>query len=158
MPLKSQWTEQTALDYLRRWCVQQDRCQSEIRAKLIEHGIFGIDLDHIISLLISDGFIHEERYARNFCRGKFRMLQWGKIKIRQHLKFHQISAYCIRKGMSEISDNEYMDTLRQVLRKKWNLLSLKKDQDTKKKLLNFGIQKGFESNLIYLVLEDLWLE
>ena len=111
-----------ALTRLQRYCAYQDRCHQEVRNKLLELGIFGDDLEEIIYDLIQENFLNEERYARSFARGKFRIKKWGRNRIRQELKMRNISDYCLRKAMTEIEENQYLNVLREVLRKKDNSL------------------------------------
>ena len=145
---KNKWTEEQAVSALRRWCAVQDRCQNEVRTKLIDHQVYGDILERIISQLISEGFINEERFARNYVRGKFRMTNWGRNKIMQGLKMHNISPYCIKRGFLEIDEEEYEEILKKLLSKKWNQLGNKKTPDTRKKLFSYGFQKGYESEII----------
>ncbi len=137
-----------ALDKMQKYCAMQERCQSEIRSKLIEIKIYGEDLESIIAELITDNFLSEERYAKAFVRGKFRMNQWGKTKIKQALQLKKISPYCIKKGMEEITDEAYIETLKEILEKKKNILRESDDFQRNQKLLQYAIGKGFESDLI----------
>jgi len=137
-----------ALDKMQKYCAMQERCQSEIRSKLIEIKIYGDDLESIIAELITDNFLSEERYAKAFVRGKFRMNQWGKTKIKQALQLKKISPYCIKKGMEEITDEAYIETLKELLEKKKNILRETDSFQRNQKLLQYAIGKGFESELI----------
>jgi regulatory protein len=56
-----------------RYCQYQDRCQKEIRNKLYENGASKDDVAELMIELIESKLIDEERYARNFARGKFRI-------------------------------------------------------------------------------------
>lgn len=137
-----------ALDKMQKYCAIQERCQSEIRTKLIEIKIYGEDLESIIADLITDNFLNEERYAIAFARGKFRMKQWGRTKIKQELQMKKISPYCIKKAMQEITDEAYIETLKEVLEKKKNLLNEEDDFKRNYKLLQYALGKGYESELI----------
>ena len=137
-----------ALDKMQKYCAMQERCQSEIRSKLIEIKIYGEDLESIIAELITDNFLSEERYAKAFVRGKFRMNQWGKTKIKQALQLKKISPYCIKKGMEEITDEAYIETLKELLEKKKNILRETDSFQRNQKLLQYAIGKGFENELI----------
>lgn len=137
-----------ALEKMQKYCALQERCQSEIRTKLIEIKIYGEDLESIIAELITDNYLNEERYAMAFVRGKFRMKQWGKNKIKQELQMKKISPYCIKKGMQEITDEVYVETLKNILEKKKNLLQEADDFKRNQKLLQYAIGKGYESELV----------
>ena len=115
---KKYHSKEEALDKLQRYCAYQDRCHQEVRSKLLDLGIYGEDLEEIIVQLISDNFLNEERFARSYARGKFRIKRWGRNRIWQELQKRQISDYCLRKAMEEIDEAEYQKTLWELLEKK----------------------------------------
>jgi len=101
-----------------------------------------------MAALISEDFLNEERFARSFARGKFRMKNWGRVKIKQELKKRKVSDYCIRKGLSEIVDKDYTETMVSLIEKfqKANP-KIDKRQITQKTLAHLQ-RKGFETNLV----------
>ncbi len=139
-------SKQEALLKLQRYCVYQDRCHQEVRSKLLEMSIYGDDLEEIMACLVEENYLNEERFARSFARGKFKMKQWGRIKIRQQLKARQISDYCIKKGLEEILEEDYLANIRLLVSKKLN-------QDTsdqaKQKVAQYLIRKGYETHLVW---------
>lgn len=145
----------TALEKLQKYCAYQDRCHQEVRWKLLELGMYGDDLEEIIADLIMENFLNEERFARSYARGKFRMKGWGKMKITRELKQRQVSAYCIKKGLSEIDNEIYEQKLYQLLEKKNKTLRDKNIFTRRKKLFNYAYQKGYESFLIQKCLQTL---
>ena len=98
-----------ALDRIKSYCALQDRCQWDVLQKLNEWGLQQATKDHILEILITDKFVDEERFSVSFCRGKFRIKNWGKRKITNELKRKQISTICINIGLEEIDDNEEKD-------------------------------------------------
>ena len=58
------------------YCKYQERCHAEARNKLYELGFTTPEVERQIALLIENGVLNEERYARAYARGKFRMLHW----------------------------------------------------------------------------------
>jgi len=142
----SPWTKDQALSNLYKYCAIQERCHQDIRTKLIQHQVYGDELEEIISTLISNGFLNEERFARAYVRGKYRMNLWGKNKIIQGLKLKNISPYCIKKGLSEIEEDEYLEILENLIRKKSKTIKEKNPYAFNKKLSNYLIQKGFGFN------------
>ena len=87
--------------------------------------------------------MNEERYARAFARGKYRIKRWGKNKIILGLKQKQISAYCIKKALTEIDEDEYHRNLVHILDKKTPLIKATNKYEFKKKMHAFLIQKGY---------------
>lgn len=146
---KKTLSQKEALHKLEAYCAYQDRCHKEVRTKLLDLGIYGDELEEIIAELITENFLNEERYARSFARGKFRMKKWGRIKIKRELKMRDIPAYCIKKAMEEIEEEDYEATLREVLEKKNALLKENNWYKRKNKLGQYALQKGYESELVW---------
>lgn len=142
------WSREEAVLNIQKYCAFQERCHQEVRTKLLEHGIFGDLLEEIIADLISNNFLDEERFARTFARGKFRMKQWGKNKIRNELKLRKVSTYSINEAMKEIDDETYLNTLRHLLEKKERTTKFSNQFDRLKKLTDFAMVKGYEYELI----------
>ncbi|MEM1214236.1 MAG: regulatory protein RecX [Bacteroidota bacterium] len=138
---------------LQRYCAYQDRCHSEVRSKLIDLGVYGDTLEEVMAELIIDKFLDEERFARSYARGKFRFKKWGRIRIRQELKFRKISAYCLKKAMAEIDEEEYRTTLQTMLTKKQADYRRKYDEyASRQKAALFAMNKGYESALVWELL------
>ena len=151
-PIKKYTSKADAIVKLQRYCAYQDRCHQEVRSKLIELGIYGQDLEDIIASLIEENFLNEERFARSFARGKFRMKQWGRNRIRQELKMRNISDYCLRKAMEEISEADYLKTLGEVLERRALQIGESNDFEQKGKLAQYAMSRGFEAELVWQVL------
>lgn len=145
---KKSWTLQEAKGKLETFCAYQERCAWEVRRKLFEKGIQGEPVDKLVDELIKDGFLNEERFARSFARGKFRLKKWGKNRIMQELKLRHISPENIRKGISEIDPEEYYDTLLSQTEKKWEKTVEKDSYKKKFKVLQYLMSKGFEQDLV----------
>lgn len=143
----------TALLKMQRFCAYQERSHNEVRSKLIEIGIYGDTIDQILIELIQENFLNEERFAKAFARGKFNVKRWGRNKIKQELKLHKISAYCMKKAMEEISPEDYLHTLEELVRKKSDLIQEEDNYKLRIKLFPYLHQKGYETELINQVLD-----
>lgn len=152
---KKYLTKEEGLSKLQRYCAYQDRCHKEVRTKLLDIGIYGDDLEEIISELIQDNFLNEERFARSYARGKFRMRNWGRMRIRQELKIRNISDYCIKKAMEELEEFDYEGTIDKLIEKKWNTLKEKNEFKKRGKLATYLSGKGYESSLIWKRIKKL---
>lgn len=93
--------------------------------------------------------MNEERFARSFVRGKFRIKKWGKIKITQELKFREISTPVIKLGLSEISEKDYRKTLYELAEKKLEKIQEPNSFKKKKKLSDHLLRKGYENSLVF---------
>jgi len=152
---RTQLSKEDALYHMQKVCAVQDRCSSEIRTRLIEHGVYGEDLEQVLAELIVDNFLNEERFAKAFVNGKFKIKKWGRIKIRQELKFRKISEYSIKKGMQEIDYDDYLATITRLLEKKNEVLRAKDKWDRRKKLTSYAQQKGYEYEVIKEAMVDI---
>lgn len=143
------YSKDEALQKAKHFCAYQERCHSEVKEKLYSLGQYKKDVDELLSELISENYLNEERFAILFAGGKFRIKQWGRIKIKYALKQKQISEYCIKKALNAIDDAEYSRTLEKLFEQKLKTLKLEKNTFIKKrKLQDHLMQKGFESDLI----------
>jgi regulatory protein len=149
MAQKKYLSKDDALIRMQHYCAYQERCHKEVRGKLLDLGIYGQDLEEIIADLIGDNFLNEERFACSFARGKFRIKKWGRNRILRELKMRDISSYCVRKAMKEIEEEEYLKTLRSVLKKRADRLKEKNDFARKSKLAQYAIGRGFEPELVW---------
>jgi regulatory protein len=145
-----------ALVKAQRYCAYQDRCHQEVRFKLVEWGVYGEDLEQVLAELIQERFLDEERFARSFTRGKFRIKQWGRLRILRELKKRDISDYCIRAGLSEVEEEAYAQTLRDILSKKNALLPAELPVfERRQKLFRHALSRGFEPERIQAALQEL---
>ena len=143
------FTPDQAVPKIKQYCAYQERCHSEVRDKLYSFGLNKVEVEEIISILITENYLNEERFAIHYAGGKFRMNQWGKIKIKQSLKFKQVSDYCIRKALKEIDLREYEKTFQKLAEQKLKTLKSEKNIFIKKrKLQDFLLHKGFENDLV----------
>lgn len=141
-------TKEQAFQKIKHYCGYQERCHAEVKDKLYSYGLWKKDVELLISQLIEENYLNEERFAKLFAGGKFRMKHWGRVKIKYELKQKKISEYCIKKGLQEINEDDYAKTLNKLASTKWRSLSSEKNIFVKKsKAMNYLLQKGFEASL-----------
>ena len=138
-----------ATERIQSYCAIQDRCQWEVEKTMKEWGISDEIIENILTDLILDKFVNEERFSESFCRGKFRIKRWGKVKIKNELKIKKISNNCIDKGLLQIEKKEYMKVLKDLYLKKRDSLKDTNQFVRKGKIAKHLQQKGFESKLIW---------
>lgn len=146
--MKESLTKKDATIRLMKYCAYRERCHKEVRSKLLDLGMRGDDLEDIISKLINENFLNEQRFAEAFARGKFKINRWGRHKIRNELRKRNVSAYCIKKGMMEISETDYEETIEK-------LIDAKKRAGVKEKskIAKYLFQKGYENQKIWEMLK-----
>jgi regulatory protein len=148
-------TPNQALPKIKQYCAYQERSHSEVRDKLYSFGISKNDIDEIISKLIEENYLNEERFAVHFAGGKFRIKQWGKVKIKYQLKQKQVSDYCIKKALAAIDAADYKKTMYKLADAKIETLKSEKNIFIKKrKLQDHLIQKGYELDLVKVIVND----
>jgi regulatory protein len=155
MPNKMENIIKAAIERLRNYCALEDKCQWDVIQKMQEWGLLEDSQNHILELLIEEKYVDEERYSRSFCRGKFRIKKWGKIKISNELKKKKISEVSINKGLEEISNFEYQEELDMQYHKKKKFIKEKNYFIKKKKIATYLINKGYESNVVWNKLKEL---
>lgn len=146
------YTVKEATERIQSFCAIQDRCQWEVEKKMKEWEISDEIIENILTDLILDKFVDEQRFSESFCRGKFRIKRWGKVKIKNELKIKKISKNCIDKGLLQIENEEYMEVLKYLYIKKRNSLKDTNQFIRKGKIAKHLQQKGFESNMIWEVI------
>lgn len=152
---QKQLTPEAAYLKIQSWCAYQERAQQEVRDKLYEYGIHKADVEQIISKLIGENFLNEERFAIAYAGGKFRIKKWGKIKIKSELRLRKVSDYCIIKALKQISDNDYFSTLEKIISQKYKLIKESNKIKKRHKIIQFAAGKGYERDLIMDVLKEI---
>ena len=142
------YTQKQALIKAESYCAYQERCQQEVRDKLYSWGLHEVQVENVIAELIASNFINEERFAKAYAGGKFRIKKWGRVKISIELKRRKISAYCIKKGLAEIEEEEYIKTLQKVAEVKIKAMKERDSKKKKYKVMNYLLSRGFENDLV----------
>ena len=149
------FTVEEAKKKLEQYCIYQDRCHQEIDNKLYEMKMIPEAREVIFLHLMEHDFLNEERFAKSFARGKFRIKKWGKQRIIRELKQRNISAYIIKEALKEINDDDYYKTLSEIAIKKYNSINENNLFKKEKKIKDFLFNKGYETNLIYNILREI---
>ena len=130
------------------YCAYQERAQQEVRNKLYEWGLDQETLENIIAQLIEENFLNEERFAKAYTLGRFRMKGWGKIKIKQHLKLKKVSEPLIRLALKTIDIDEYNKKIEETINKKTKSTKTTISLTEKSKIHKYLQSKGFENEII----------
>jgi regulatory protein len=152
---KKSLTVDEALLKMMNYCVYQDRCHQEVEEKLKALDMYEDAKNHIIIKLLEDDFLNEERFARSYARGKFRIKKYGRIRITRELKSRAISVYNLKAGLSEIDEDEYIDTLRDLAQHKLSITKESNVYKKRQKIYQHLAYKGYETELIYEIINDL---
>tara|TARA_R110002072_G_scaffold258181_1_gene416831 strand:- start:162 stop:623 length:462 start_codon:yes stop_codon:yes gene_type:complete len=146
-----------ALEKLRKYCAYQERSHKDVSQKMWDLEIPLEWKDDIFLALMKENFLNEERFARTYARGKFNIKKWGRVKITQGLKKHQVSKKCIQLGLTEIDEDEYLKVLQDTIELKRSKLKEKNPWKRRSAIYRFVVQRGFESGLVSELMKELSL-
>jgi regulatory protein len=148
------YTQHQALVKAEAWCAYQERSQQEVRDKIYSWGLHSNEVENVIAELISKNFLNEERFAKAYAGGKFRIKKWGRVKIRLELKRKKVSEYCIKKGLAEIDEDDYRATLKKLADEKGRMTKEKDQRKKNYKVMSYLLSKGYEQELIWEIMEE----
>ncbi len=148
--------KEQAIQRIRHYCAYQERAQQEVRDKLYELGMTMDEVEEIMSDLIAENFLNEERFATQFAGGHFRIKGWGKVKIQHALQQKRVSSYNIKIGLKAIDEDDYVKTLQGLATKKWNSLKGERGLSRIAKTQAFLHQRGFEPILYQPIVQALY--
>jgi regulatory protein len=146
--------EKVALSKAEHYCAYQERSQQEVRDKLYDWGLWTSAIENIMSKLIEENFLNEDRFAKAYVRGKFNQKHWGKIKIKQGLQLKKVSPPLIKKALLTIDLDDYIATLTAVIEKKARTLTERNGIKKRYKLQQYALSRGFEPELAAEVLKN----
>ncbi len=139
--------------YISAYCAAQERCRKEVRDKLKEREVEQADIQAFIDLLEAENFLNELRYAQSFARDKCRFNKWGKVKIAYELRLRRIGKENIEKGLESIDEEFYEELIEHLAQRKW--AEVKRKTKDKQAVYRYLAQKGFENELIGIILKKL---
>ena len=139
---------------MQNYCSYQERSFFDVKNKLISWNVQEKIMDKIISKLVDQDYLNEERYAKAFTGGKFRINKWGKNKIINELHKKQIPDIYIQIGINEIDDNEYFNTLKEIISKKDANLKIANQEKRMQKLANYAISRGYDRGIVWKILNQ----
>lgn len=140
---------------LENYCVYQERCHQEVRQKLKSMKMIPQAIDQIIVHLLAHNFLNEERFAKTFVSGKFRIKKWGRRRLTLELKKKDISKFNINQALSEINEVEYIDTFNTLAKKRLQSIKESNALKKKKKLADYLLYRGWEPHLVYEKVNEL---
>lgn len=139
---------------IQSFCAYQERSHHEVKTKLYDWNLFTTEVNQLLSELISDNFLNEERFVQAYVSGKFKIKKWGRLKIKQGLKQHRITDTMIQMGLKAIDKEQYLQVLTDLAIKKNGQIHEKDKFLHKMKLISYLEGKGYEKILIFDVLKD----
>jgi len=152
---KSTATPEQAFMKLKHYCGYQERCHYEVKEKLYSLGLRKTDVEQLLSRLIEENYLNEERFAQQFVGGYFRQKKWGINKIVYALRQKKVSEYNIKKGLKEIDQVEYSKVAEKLIRTKWLLLKKEQYLNREAKTMSFLLQKGYDAVMVQAIIKKV---
>lgn len=137
------------------YCAYQERCYKEVEEKLYSYAVTVSEKEAILTHLIEQNFVNEERFAQSFVRGKHNYKLWGKNRIINELKYRNISSRIIEIALKELPETAYLSNFHALAEKNWENSTERKGPKKNKKFVDFLLRKGYETALIYEKLREL---
>ena len=145
----------TALKKAMTLCASREYCSEDIRVKLESWSVNNQYADTIITRLIRENFINDKRYAEAFVKDKYHHNKWGKVKIASQLRAKRIASDLIDSALATVDEDQYRQGIKDILASHRKFIKAKNQFDLKGKLMRFGLSKGFESHILYDILNEL---
>ena len=146
--MKKDMTEQEAYLQLAALCAQAEHCQQEMRDKMRRWELDETVQNRIVTRLVKERYVDDERYARAFVKDKIRYNKWGRRKVQQALWQKHIDADIQQQVLDEIDEKEYLDILRPLLKQKRKSIKAESDYELNQKLVRFALGRGFGFDII----------
>lgn len=137
---------------IKHYCGYSERCHYEVREKLFGMGLVKKDVEILLSRLIEENYLNEERYAILFAGGHFRQKKWGKTKIIYALKQKRVSEQNIKRALKEIPEEDYTNFLQKLAMVKWKSLKAEQRINREAKTSAYLLQKGYERPLVHQII------
>lgn len=140
-------SEPQALNRAAAYCSKAERCEFDVRKKLVAWEIADEGIERIMKRLKDERFLSNERFCRSFINDKVRFNKWGRAKIVFELKKRKISELDYLPFLEELSSDEFEKQLLHILIIKARSIKAKDDYDKKTKLIRFALSRGFSMDL-----------
>lgn len=141
-------TEEQAFQRLAALCARGEHCRYDMQEKMRQWGLDEDSQTKVIERLERERYIDNARYAAAFVRDKVRYNQWGRRKVEQALWMKHVEADIVREALEEISDEEYADILRPMLKQKRRSIKAKSEYELNMKLMKWAVGRGFTMDVI----------
>ena len=141
-------TENDAYLTLAALCAQAEHCQYEMLEKMRRWELPEDAQARVMAKLVKERYVDDERYAQAFVKDKIRYNKWGRRKVEQALWQKRIDEDIRKCVLDEVDDDEYLSTLRPLLKQKRKTIKAQNDYELNQKLMRFAVGRGFTFDII----------
>lgn len=154
MKEKKLYTISQGIEYAMGYCAKEERCQKDVKDKLMYYGLSSSDADYVVIEMITKNFLSEQRYSNLYVRSKINQNYWGKTKIRYMLSLKNISKTCIDKAISLVDEQRYKEVVGLLAEKKLKTIHTTNSYEKRQKVYQYLVSHGFENEIINNVLSE----
>ena len=139
------------------FCAYQERCTSEVCAKLEKFDISEGNRSKILKVLNDESYLDDKRFVKLYAYSKHKHNNWGKIKIKSKLIELKLSESLISIGLEEINLKAYKAIIKKLSKQKFKTLKNRKldAPETWIRISRYLESKGYEYTLINETLKKL---
>jgi regulatory protein len=137
-----------AFEKLAALCARSEHCQHDLTEKMRQWGVSAEEQAQVMERLTAGRYVDDARYARAFVQDKVKYNKWGRRKVEQALWAKHIDEATAQEALDAISDSDYVDMLRPMLRQKAKSTSAKSLGEQRAKLVKWALGRGFTMNII----------
>lgn len=133
------------------------RTELEVEKRLKQKGYDTKIITECINFLYEFKLLDNEKYANLFVKEKSLSKNWGKIRIKNELLSKGIDEYIIQNAIENFFPNtESFEKVLKIAQKKFDTLQKRHDEKKSKQLLfAFLARRGFETNIIKEIIENI---
>ncbi len=143
-------------EYFLRLLGRRDHASFELKKKGYKKEYSSELMDDILEELESKGYINNLKFAEKFVHDKFEFNQWGPNKIRNHLRSKKINSAIIEQAIdSQLQSGDELSVIQDLFKKKKPSLLRTSPEKRKKKLFDYLLRKGFNSDIIFRHIDNL---
>lgn len=148
-------SEQNALYRAAAYCSKAERCEYDVRKKLINWELSEEEQNRILKRLKDEKYLDNKRYCKSFINDKVKYNKWGEKKIIFELRKKMISEKDYSPFLEELSKDDFEEQLIHILKVKNRTTKAKDDYDRKTKLIRFALGRGFVMDLVIKCVDNL---
>ena len=139
----------------RAYCAADEQCSHAVRLKLRAWGADECQTDDIVERLVDEGYLDDERYARDYCESRLLRAGWGRRKAAYQLRLKRMPQSLIDAALASVDDEAYMAVLADAAAKKAATLRGADEATCRRKVASFLLQRGYTIDEINQVLINI---
>lgn len=148
-------TEQNALCRVAAYCSKAERCEYDVRKKLVAWELSEEEQSRIIKRLKEEKYLDNSRYCRSYINDKVKYNKWGEKKIIFELRKKMIAEKDYLPHLKDVTKDDFEEQLIHILKVKNRTTKAKDDYDRKTKLMRFALGRGFQMDLVIKCVDNL---